>query len=81
MQASHTILPLLAGGGNYNAAIVLVADRPLPEIEASMELSMAWAYAALPVGAAMAMLAVLAWKSRTAVALALLPAAAEAHGA
>ena len=33
LQTSHTVLPILAGGSNYNAAIVLVADRPLPEID------------------------------------------------
>ncbi|MFN8512097.1 MAG: MqnA/MqnD/SBP family protein [Chloroflexia bacterium] len=34
LQQSYTILPTLVGGGNYNAAIVLVADRPLEEIDA-----------------------------------------------
>ncbi len=33
LQEGYTILPVLAAGGNYNAAIVLVADRPLEEID------------------------------------------------
>lgn len=32
LQSSHTIMPMLAGVGKYNAAIVLVSDRPLGEI-------------------------------------------------
>jgi predicted solute-binding protein len=34
LQQGYTILPALVGGGNYNAAIVLVADRALGEIDA-----------------------------------------------
>jgi predicted solute-binding protein len=34
LQQSHTILPALAGGGNYNSAIVLVTNHPLEEIDA-----------------------------------------------
>lgn len=33
LQQDYTILPVLVGGGNYNTAIVLVADRQLAEIE------------------------------------------------
>lgn len=33
LQGDRTVLPELAAGGVYNAAIVLVADRPLPTIE------------------------------------------------
>ena len=32
LQTSHTILPLFAAGGNHNAAVVLLADQPLGEI-------------------------------------------------
>jgi predicted solute-binding protein len=34
LQQDYTILPALAGGGNYNAGIVLVANRPLEDIDA-----------------------------------------------
>jgi predicted solute-binding protein len=34
LQQGYTVLPALVGGGNYNAAIVLVAERPLEEIDA-----------------------------------------------
>jgi predicted solute-binding protein len=33
LQQGYTVLPALVGGGNYNAAIVLVADRALAEID------------------------------------------------
>lgn len=32
LQASHTVLPFLAGGGNHNAAIALISEQPLGEI-------------------------------------------------
>jgi predicted solute-binding protein len=34
LQQRYTVLPVIVGGGNYNAAIVLVAERALGEIDA-----------------------------------------------